>query len=470
MVHGALGEFDPGNEGIGSYLERFDFYCEANGISAAERKKAVFLSTVGHGTFDIIKDLLHPVGLSDASLAEIRDSLLRHFKPQSVEIAERFKFFKRTQQSNESVSEYIATLRKMAKECNFGDYLNTALRDQLVCGMKDVKCQRELLSKSDLTLESALQQAKAMEAVQREASCFSGEVAAAANRVASGPQRTIRSAQPGHRDAPTSADSAKYGRSCWRCGNRHGGKCRFESAKCYACGRQGHISRCCRQQASSVHHQGVSGEQPDDDSGAVEPVLLENLSTPSQPVYVVNRAQVSSPPIWCPVQICSTQVNMELDTGAGVTLIDEHTYRRFQKRPKLNSSPVKLRSFTGNTIPVLGEFSTDVTYNGRLYRQLPIVVVHGSAPCLLGRNWLEKMQICWSDVHALRTSHLQRLKSKQPVRGRTLEGAGIDLQSTGGCWTPSSGDQVRVLSRQRGVSGTSHEQGWNSADVRQELC
>ncbi|XP_043193613.1 uncharacterized protein K02A2.6-like isoform X1 [Amphibalanus amphitrite] len=255
-------------------------------------------------------------------------------------------------------------------------------------------------------------QAKAMEAVQREASCFSGEVAAAANRVASGPQRTIRSAQPGHRDAPTSADSAKYGRSCWRCGNRHGGKCRFESAKCYACGRQGHISRCCRQQASSVHHQGVSGEQPDDDSGAVEPVLLENLSTPSQPVYVVNRAQVSSPPIWCPVQICSTQVNMELDTGAGVTLIDEHTYRRFQKRPKLNSSPVKLRSFTGNTIPVLGEFSTDVTYNGRLYRQLPIVVVHGSAPCLLGRNWLEKMQICWSDVHALRTSHLQRLKSK----------------------------------------------------------
>ena len=37
----------------------------------------------------------------------------------------------------------------------------------VICGMKDVKCQRELLSKSDLTMESALQQAKAMEAVQR---------------------------------------------------------------------------------------------------------------------------------------------------------------------------------------------------------------------------------------------------------------------------------------------------------------
>ena len=364
---------------------------------------------VGHVTFERIKDLLHPVGLGNASLSDIRTKLLEHFKPQNVEIAERFKFFKRMQQADESVSEYIATLKKMAKECNFGDYLDTALRDQLVCGMKDAKCQRELLSKCDLTLDTALHQAKAVEAVQREASCFSGE-AEAAHRVDCGARRTERSATPSARQAPGPPDTAKYGRSCWRCGNRHGGKCRFESARCYACGRVGHISRCCPQRRSSVHHQEVS-EGPSCD-GVEEPIQLENLSTPSQPVYVVNRAQVSSPPIWCSVRMCSMQVNMELDTGAGVTLIDEDTYKRFQNRPILNSSSIKLKSFTGNVIPVLGEFSTDVTHNGRLHRQLPVVVVKGSAPCLLGRNWLEKMQICWSDVHALRTSPLQRLKSK----------------------------------------------------------
>ena len=100
--------------------------------------------------------------LGNASLNDIREKLTKHFKPENVEIAERFKFFKRVQQANESVAEYIATLRKMAKDCNLGDYLDTAMRDQLVCGMKDAKCQRELLSKSDLTLESALQQSKAM--------------------------------------------------------------------------------------------------------------------------------------------------------------------------------------------------------------------------------------------------------------------------------------------------------------------
>ena len=234
-----------------------------------------------------------------------------------MEIAERFKFFKRIQQANESVAEYIATLRKMAKDCNFGDYLDTAMRNQLVCGMKDAKCQRELLSKSDLTLESALQQSKAMEAVQREASCFSGE-AVGAHRVDSGPRMKERSAAtPGARQAAAPPDTAKYGQTCWRCGNKHGGKCRFESAKCYKCGRVGHISRCCSQRNSSVHHQGVFEVQGFE--GAEESLQLENMSTPSQPVYMVNRTQVSSPPIWCPVQICNRQVNPRTPGGFGRT-------------------------------------------------------------------------------------------------------------------------------------------------------
>ena len=50
----------------------------------------------------------------------------------------------------------MTELRQLARMCNFGQYLETALRDQFVCGLRDEKCQRELLSIQDLTAEIAI--------------------------------------------------------------------------------------------------------------------------------------------------------------------------------------------------------------------------------------------------------------------------------------------------------------------------
>ena len=82
--------------------------------------------------------------------------LIGHYQPQTIEMAERSKFFKRNQLEFESVTEYIAELRSLAKTCNFGAYLETAIRDQFVCGLQDTKYQKELLCLSDLTAEAAL--------------------------------------------------------------------------------------------------------------------------------------------------------------------------------------------------------------------------------------------------------------------------------------------------------------------------
>ena len=93
---------------------------------------------------------------------------------------------------------------------------------------------------------------------------------------------------------------------------------------------------------------------------------------------------------------------MELDTGAGVTIIDEHTYLQLHDRPKLLPCVTTLKSYSGNCIPVLGEFQADVTYDGSVHRKLPVLVVKGSGPSLMGRNWLRLMKINWSEVYALR--------------------------------------------------------------------
>ena len=172
MAHGVLHEFDPSKESIEDFRERFDFYCVANKISgegdAARRKQALFLTLVGQSAFSKLKTLASPTRVSELTLDQIMEYLIGHYKPQTIEIAERFKFFKRHQLGGESTTDFMTELRRLAKTCNFGDYLESTIRDQFVCGLRDTKTQRELLCIPELTAQIALRKARAAEAVYKE--------------------------------------------------------------------------------------------------------------------------------------------------------------------------------------------------------------------------------------------------------------------------------------------------------------
>ena len=160
MAHGNLREFDPKKESIEDFRERFNFYCLANNIrdnneENLRRKKALFITLLGQVTFARLKVLASPTPVSELTLDAIMERLIGHYRPQTIEIAERFKFFIKRNQSNiESATEFVAELRRLAKTCNFGGYLETAIRDQFGCGLRDLKCQKELLCEA---AEGALQ-------------------------------------------------------------------------------------------------------------------------------------------------------------------------------------------------------------------------------------------------------------------------------------------------------------------------
>ena len=118
--------------------------------------------------FSKVKTLANPRPLNELDLPQIVDLMKEHYKKDTIEIVERFKFLKRVQEEQETLANYLAELRKLAKNCNFGNYLDTALRDQLVCGLRDRKTQRELLCISNLTLAVASERARAAEAASRE--------------------------------------------------------------------------------------------------------------------------------------------------------------------------------------------------------------------------------------------------------------------------------------------------------------
>ena len=92
-----------------------------------------------------------------------------HLSPKPLIIAERFRFHKRNQREGETVTQYIAELRKLAEFCEFGTNLNDSLRDRFVCGIRAENIQKCLLSEAALTLEKALEAAQAMETAAKDA-------------------------------------------------------------------------------------------------------------------------------------------------------------------------------------------------------------------------------------------------------------------------------------------------------------
>ena len=99
-------------------------------------------------------------------MEQITTALQSHFQPKALVIPKRFNFHRHNQLLNESIAEYMAELRRVATHCEFRDYLNDALLDQLLCGLQNQNIQNKLLSEDHLILMKILEITQGMEAAE----------------------------------------------------------------------------------------------------------------------------------------------------------------------------------------------------------------------------------------------------------------------------------------------------------------
>ena len=118
---GRMQDFEPETESISAYLERLKLFFEANDVPDA-KKVSVLLTVVGKKTYSLLRNLVAPVSPKDKSLKDLIEVLEAHFEPKPLVIAERFNFYRRSQQSGESIVDFVAELRRLAVKCEFGTY------------------------------------------------------------------------------------------------------------------------------------------------------------------------------------------------------------------------------------------------------------------------------------------------------------------------------------------------------------
>ena len=142
--HGAFGAFDSRVEEWQTYAERLEQYFLANDydVEAGNKQRAVLLSVCGPATYQLIRNPIAPQKPADYSFAELVNLVQDHYNPTPSVIVHRFKFHSHVQKEDEPIAQF----RRLSEHSNFDTRLNDMLRDRLVCGIRDTRVQRRLLT------------------------------------------------------------------------------------------------------------------------------------------------------------------------------------------------------------------------------------------------------------------------------------------------------------------------------------
>ena len=191
---------------------------------------------------------------------------------------------------------------------------------------------------------------------------------------------------------------------CYRCGGKHAAdKCRFKESDCHYCKKKG-----CRLRDSTAQNKPTASKQSQD----THHIETERAGDDTYNLFAIDDKS-APPPVMVTLEINQKKLSMEVDTGASVSLINHAMYTNLwaeSHRPKLQPSTRKLRTYTGEELEVHGCLTVDVQYK-KQQQTLPLLVVAGKGPSLLGRDWLQKIVLDWRSLHHLQAAPPTKLQA-----------------------------------------------------------
>lgn len=441
---GQIGTFDIKTGNWLAYVERMEMYFVANKVEEAV-KLPTLISVMGEEAYELLTTLASPKKPSSLSLQEAVNLLGAHLQPKPSFLAERYRFRQRRQLQNETIAEYVAELKKMARYCDFGSTLEDNLRDQFVCGVKSESTRQKLFAKEELSYKKAVSMATSFEAAAIDA----GAVQSVMEEV--------------HK---------LHIANCEVCGYIHTfGECRYKNYECSLCKKKGHLRRVCpeivgrrpreysgrnddggraargrrgrggrgrgwrpayaRGAASGTHwvqqdtyeSAGAAAEEAGcgsatgsagsaagkaaagcgtaiQDAGAGPSGLCAHYwdrahyghqeEDDEEPVFQMSLAKYK--PVCISVLVGDVILNMEIDTGSALSCISRETFMKFYPSQYLHPCQIKLKFYDGSMIVPLGYVKVIVYYKGRS-KELDLYVIDKGCTNLLGRQWLAELSI-----------------------------------------------------------------------------
>lgn len=408
-VVGILNEFNPEVNSWLIHQKRVQQYFIANKITDSETKRAILLNGLHEEAYKLLCNLTVPKDPEDCTYETLVTTLKNHYTPVRAVFAERFRFYVAQKQLDESLQDWAARVKKLSTHCNFGEYLETAIRDKFVVGLEPGKVRDKLFSEneSELTFVKALSTAMTAETARlsygiQEQQTISiksepGEVHRLGSFSKGNARGRGRSCSPrGAHQGTSTAD--RWGQrsrasvsinqrsattnTCTVCGkkNHNSENCRYREYSCNSCGKKGHLQSVCDkkgQQLFNAHH------------------FLEDNELP-----IFNLSAQKNLPFMVDVKLNNDWFLIELDTGATVSVLSEFLWFNKFRNQQLVPSELCLVSYTGDKIWPIGKCQINVTYNN-VIKNIDFYVIKNGGPPLLGRNFTYEFKLNLTNVNYL---------------------------------------------------------------------
>ena len=337
-----------------------------------EFQKAVFLATIGEDALDIFEGFRFENEDDDKNVNKIIEKFQEFCVGETHEAYEAYQFHCRRQEISENMDAFVTALRKLAKNCNFGQQEDRMIRDQIIVGIRDDSLRKKMLEDKKLDLDKCLCLGRAHETSTHQAHAMTSQEqddSLHVNRIPAVKRR----------NQPVNFHS-KGNKKCSRCGKSpmHGRKdCPAKDAECRNCSAKGHYAVMCRSK-KKVHNIDKENEEEETLGSIVECQDKDCVNSVKEDLWHVT------------LQINEKSVKFRVDTGADVSVVPRRLFKK--NSPLIEKTNKKLLGPGKMEIKVVGKYTT-ILKTEKTETEQDLYIVENLQEPLLGRPAIEALHL-----------------------------------------------------------------------------
>lgn len=264
------------------WKESFSIFIKGAGYAtfSSDEKAAILRNKIGLVGLEALDNIQFDNELDQNNIDIVLEKLSLYFDPPLKEVVQRYNFFTKMKQSNETLEAYIKDLKEKAKTCNFGRLTNSLIRDKVVAEIKDKALCKKFFDEDNLDLDKLIKIFKAHQIEKTK------------NNAQSHPNNgNVQHERMQQKSAPSNqVPPHVVKRPCWRCSTFHAvKKCPARGSKCDNCNELHHYTRCCKNANKQNDLKKTNRDK------VVNKVLNSNTMNPQPGCSNVQNLQPSAP-------------------------------------------------------------------------------------------------------------------------------------------------------------------------------